>query len=223
MIIPIITIDGTSGVGKGTLALNLAKEFNFHLLDSGAIYRVLAYATNKNEINLTDVKCLSNLALNMNLTFQFEQNEIQLLLDGQNITKEIRNETIGAIASKLGAIPDIRLNLLEKQRSFAQIPGLVADGRDMGTVVFPDAPVKLFLDASPESRAKRRFIQLQNSGKHASFGLILTEIIERDNRDKNRTVAPLKPANDALIIDTTNLDIDAVYKIAKSHIISKNI
>ena len=209
--IPVIAVDGPSGVGKGTLCQALANHFNWHLLDSGAIYRVLALAALKKNIALDDINQLTELALNLPLTFDSSHDEVKALLAGVDVSKEIRTEQTGGAASKVAAINEVRTALLQRQRDFRQLPGLIADGRDMGTVVFSDAPVKIFLDASAQSRAERRMKQLQDKQIHAKFGEILQEITARDERDRNRAVAPLKPAVDALIIDTTSLSIQDVF------------
>lgn len=209
--VPVIAVDGPSGVGKGTLCQALANHFKWHLLDSGAIYRVLALSALKQNIALDDEQKLSQLALNLPLTFDTTGIEVKVLLNNIDVSKDIRTELTGGAASKVAAINSVRTALLQRQRDFRQAPGLIADGRDMGTVVFKDAPVKIFLDASAESRAERRMKQLQDRQNHVKFAEILQEITARDERDRNRTVAPLKPADDALIIDTTSLSIQDVF------------
>ena len=209
--IPVIAVDGPSGVGKGTLCQALANHFNWHLLDSGAIYRVLALSALQQNIALDDTKQLATLALSLPLMFDSNSDDVKVLLDGVDVSREIRTEEAGGAASKVASINEVRVALLQRQRDFRQLPGLVADGRDMGTVVFTDAPVKIFLDASAQSRAERRMKQLQDKQIHAKFGEILQEITARDERDRNRAVAPLKPAVDALIIDTTSLSIQDVF------------
>ncbi len=219
--IPVIAVDGPSGVGKGTLCQALANHFNWHLLDSGAIYRVLALAALKQNIALDDINQLTELALNLPLTFDSSHGDVKVLLSGVDVSKEIRTEQTGGAASKVAAINEVRTALLQRQRDFRQLPGLIADGRDMGTVVFSDAPVKIFLDASAQSRAERRMKQLQDKQIHAKFPEILQEITARDERDRNRAVAPLKPAVDALIIDTTSLSIEDVFNQAIMYIKEK--
>ncbi|MFQ1056041.1 (d)CMP kinase [Gilliamella apicola] len=209
--VPVIAVDGPSGVGKGTLCQALANHFKWHLLDSGAIYRVLALSALNQNIALDDEQKLAQLALNLPLTFDTTGIEVKILLNNVDVSKDIRTELTGGAASKVAAINSVRTALLQRQRDFRQAPGLIADGRDMGTVVFKDAPVKIFLDASAESRAERRMKQLQDKQNHVKFAEILQEITARDERDRNRTVAPLKPANDALIIDTTSLSIQDVF------------
>ena len=206
----IITIDGPSGSGKGTVCHLLAKKLGWNLLDSGALYRITAYAAIENNIALDDIEALSDLALNLNVRFISNGVGVDTLLDGENVGDKLRTETVGKAASQVAAIQRVRDALLARQKAFAQAPGLIADGRDMGTVVFPSAPVKIFLDASAEERAQRRFNQLQGKGFSVNIAQILDEIKDRDYRDRNRSVAPLKPADDALLIDSTSLSIDEV-------------
>ena len=208
---PVVTIDGPGGAGKGTLCMLLATKLGWHLLDSGAIYRVLAVAALKHQIALDDITSLAELAANLNVHFPIEDDQVLIVLDGVNVTDEIRTEITGNLASKVAAYPAVRAALLSRQQNFVQSPGLIADGRDMGTVVFPFAPLKIFLDASAEERAKRRQLQLQQKGINVNFDNLLQEIQERDFRDRNRPVAPLKPADDAVVIDSTNMSIDAVF------------
>jgi cytidylate kinase len=208
---PVVTIDGPGGAGKGTLCMLLATKLGWHLLDSGAIYRVLAVAANRREIALDDVNSLADLASKLDVRFPIENDQVLIVLDSQDVTAEIRTEATGNLASKVAAYPEVRAALLQRQQNFAQYPGLIADGRDMGTVVFPTAQVKVFLDASAEERAKRRQLQLQLKGINVNFDALLQEIQERDFRDRNRPVAPLKPADDAILIDSTSMSIDAVF------------
>ncbi len=208
---PVVTIDGPGGAGKGTLCMLLATQPGWHLLDSGAIYRVLAIAANKREIALDDINSLADLASKLDVRFPIENNQVLIVLDGLDVTAEIRTEATGNLASKVAAYPEVRAALLQRQQNFAQQPGLIADGRDMGTVVFPTAELKIFLDASAEERAKRRQLQLQLKGINVNFDNLLQEIQERDFRDRNRPVAPLKPADDAILIDSTSMSIDAVF------------
>lgn len=216
--IPVITIDGPSGVGKGTLSLSLAKYLGWHLLDSGAIYRVLAYQALKLHVPLENEPTLTKLACVLPLTFQGSSAGMKVLLAHEDVSNAIRTEEVGNAASKVAALPKVRDALLQKQRDFRQSPGLIADGRDMGSVVFPDAQVKIFLEASPKSRAKRRMKQLQKKGICVKFGEILQEISVRDARDRNRPVSPLKPAPDALVIDSTSLSISDVFEKALTYI-----
>lgn len=209
---PIITLDGPSGTGKGTLCHLLAKHLNWNMLDSGAIYRVLAFAARKNGLNTHDVEQLVPLALKLNLRFESsDNNETQVILDEENISQEIRSEQCGQDASTIAVIPEVREALLERQRSFAQAPGLVTDGRDMGTVVFPEAVLKIFLYADEQERAKRRHLQLKEKQINVSLAQVEEDLAKRDTRDTARTHAPLKPADDAIEIDTTSLSIVQVF------------
>lgn len=203
--IPVITLDGPSGSGKGTIAQILATELGWHFLDSGALYRILAYAAQRRGIALDDRTGLADLARNLPVTFSIHNSKI--LLNDIDITNEIRTEQAGNAASQVAVIPEVRAALLARQRAFRTAPGLVADGRDMGTVVFPDAPVKVFLTASAEERARRRYNQLIEKGLDANLSTLVADIAERDRRDATRSVAPLVPAEDAEIVDTSDLDI----------------
>ncbi|CAJ0994438.1 Cytidylate kinase [Sodalis praecaptivus] len=211
---PVITIDGPSGAGKGTLCKALAEALQWHLLDSGAIYRVLALAALHHQVAIDSEEALVPLAAHLDVRFEVEQGQLTVVLEGEDVSQAIRNETVGNTASQIAAFPRVREALLRRQRAFRAAPGLIADGRDMGTVVFPDAPVKIFLDASSEERAHRRMRQLQEKGFSVNFERLLSEIKERDDRDRDRTVAPLVPAADALVLDSTRLTIDEV--IAKA-------
>lgn len=206
----LITVDGPSGSGKGTVCHILAKKLNWHLLDSGALYRILAFAALQEKISLDDQSKLVELALNLDVSFKSNGVGVDTLLAGDNVGDKLRTETVAQAASQVAAIQPVRDALLARQKAFRQAPGLIADGRDMGTVVFPDAPVKVFLDASAEERAQRRFNQLQEKGFNVSIAQILSEIKERDFRDRNRAVAPLRAADDALVIDSTSLTIAEV-------------
>jgi len=208
----LITIDGPSGSGKGTVCHILAKKLKWHLLDSGALYRILAFAALKKQLPLNDSAGLASLALTLDVSFVSNGSGVDTLLSGENIGDKLRTEVVGQAASEVASIEQVRAALLARQQAFLQAPGLIADGRDMGTVVFPDAPVKIFLDASAEERAKRRFNQLQDKGFNVSIAQILSEIKERDYRDRNRAVAPLRPADDAFVIDSTSLTIDEVVE-----------
>lgn len=214
----VITVDGPSGAGKGTLSHALAEKLQFDLLDSGAIYRVLALAAIEENIALDDEATLSALAQRLNVKFVPENQQISVLLNDKLVNQAIRTESAGMNASKIAVFPKVREALLQRQRAFSTERGLVADGRDMGTIVFPNATIKLFLDASAEERAKRRCKQLQEKGFNANFAEILDEIKKRDFRDRNREVAPLIPAKDALILDSTHLSIDQVIQQALDHI-----
>ena len=211
---PVMTIDGPSGAGKGTLCQLLAEKLGWHLLDSGAIYRVLSLAALHHDVELDSEAALVPLAANLDVQFQVEGDLVKVILEGEDVSRTIRTEQVGNAASKIAAFPRVREALLRRQRAFRQAPGLIADGRDMGTVVFPEAEVKIFLDASAEERAQRRYKQLQDKGFDVNFECLLTEIRERDDRDRNRAVAPLVPAADALVLDSTELNIEQVIEKA---------
>lgn len=217
----VIAVDGPSGVGKGELTKRLASALDYELLDSGAIYRVLGYAVRKAGLALFDEESVVQEAKLLNLSFECLDDGVHVLLNGEDVSSEIRTEEAGNNASKVAAYPSVRMALLQRQREFLKEPGLIADGRDMGTVVFPKANVKLFLDASAEVRANRRMLQLQQKGKEADYQKVLAEIKERDDRDRNRPVAPLKPADDALVIDTSDMTIEEVYMTACDYIFKK--
>lgn len=207
---PVITIDGPSGTGKGTICRLVAKNLKWHCFDSGAIYRILAYAAMTADIDLQDESKLQPLAESLEVQFQEKGDYTQILFGSEDITAAIRTEQCGIAASKIAALPQVRQALLKRQRAFRQWPGLVTDGRDMGTVIFPDASIKFFLNASPEERAKRRFNQLKKQGTHANLAEIFRDLLQRDVRDQERNAAPLVPASDAVLIDTTNLTVAEV-------------
>ncbi len=208
--IPVLTIDGPSGSGKGTIAQMMARKLGWHYLDSGAIYRVLALAALKQQIDVSDETALAELAKDLDLVFALQDEGLEVLLNGEEVSQDIRSEQMGNAASKVAAYPKVRAALLQRQRQFRQAPGLVTDGRDMGTVVFPDAQCKIFLTASAEERARRRYKQLKEKGIGSTLSDLVAEISERDARDQQREVAPLKPASDAVVLDSTGLDIAQV-------------
>ena len=208
--IPVITIDGPSGVGKGTLARWLGNELGWHTLDSGALYRLTALAAQQQNIALDDAEALAELAANLAIRFAGTAEQERIYLNEQEISQSVRTESCGNAASIVAALPAVRTALLQRQRDFRQQPGLVAEGRDMGTVVFTEAQLKIFLTASAEERAKRRYKQLKEKGINANLAPLTQEVVERDRRDSQRQIAPLKPAADAHILDTTGLDIAAV-------------
>ena len=210
--IPVLTLDGPSGVGKGTVASIIAQKLDWHLLDSGAIYRAFAIVASNNDIKIDDIDGLLKLANNFDISFKLNSNHepLNVYLNNVEVSSELRTEKTAALASQFAKIESLRKVLLVKQRQFKKLPGLVADGRDMGTVVFPDAPFKVFLTAEVSERAKRRLKQLQESGIAGNISHTLAEVQKRDERDVNRQHSPLKPAKDALVIDTTNLSINEV-------------
>ena len=210
--IPVLTIDGPSGVGKGTVANIVASTLSWNLLDSGAIYRAFALAASKRNITIKDTEALLSLASNLNLKFEsdLENKKLSVYLDHIEVSSELRTEKTAELASKFAKIGPLRESLLVRQQRFKELPGLVADGRDMGTVVFKDAPFKVFLTANVEERAKRRLKQLQDKGIAGNILQTLDEVKKRDERDASRKHSPLKPAKDALIIDTSNLTINEV-------------
>ena len=212
MNVPVITIDGASGTGKGVVTHIIAKKLGWNLLDSGVLYRVLALSAQQHGIFLEDEAGLVRLAEQLDVQFITTEtgDPPLILLENQEVTDTIRTEKIGNAASKAGALPAVRTALLGRQRAFRTPPGLVTDGRDMGTVIFPDAIVKIFLTASPEERASRRYNQLNAKGIHVNLGALVDELRERDKRDQERSVAPLKPAVDAILIDTDSLTIEQV-------------
>jgi len=209
--VPVITIDGPSGAGKGTVARIVAEKLGWHLLDSGAIYRVLAVATQYHQVDVNEEEPLIPMAAHLDVQFEISSDgESKVILEGEDVTDTIRTEKIGKLASQVAAFPRVREALLRRQRAFKVPPGLVADGRDMGTVVFADAGVKVFLTASAEERAERRFKQLKEKGHDVKIGRLLDDIRQRDERDQNRDVAPLIAAEGALVIDSTDVSVDSV-------------
>lgn len=209
----VITVDGASGTGKGSVSQLLAKRLGWKFLDSGALYRVLALAAQKHRVALDNEKALEVLGEHLDVQFiAQESNNPHIILEGEEVTDVIRTEKIGNAASIIAALPAVRACLLSRQRAFRERPGLVADGRDMGTVVFPDAELKIFLLASPEERALRRYNQLKERDISVNLGDLISELRERDKRDQERTVAPLKPAEDAICIDTDHLTIEQVVE-----------
>lgn len=212
--VPVITIDGPSGSGKGTIAQRLAKKLGWHFLDSGGLYRAVGWAVLHEKIDPTDHDALQKLIKRINIHMEIEQisDEAHIICNNQDVTNEIRSEACGQMASITSAIPFVRAALLDRQREMRKMPGLVTDGRDMGTVVFPDATLKFYFVASVEERAKRRFNQLKQRGKDVNLRDIQMELHTRDERDANRTIAPARPAADVFMIDTTHLDIGGVLQ-----------
>ena len=214
---PVVTIDGPGGSGKGTVCALLARELGWHLLDSGALYRLTALTAHQRTIDLDDEQAVAVVAEHLDVQFLAGDagEPTKILLDGNDVTTAIRQEEIGIAASKVATQPAVRSALLARQQAFSELPGLIADGRDMGTVVFPNAPVKIFLTASAEERAKRRFLQLQEQGVNVSLDRLLEDIVRRDEQDTNRAVAPMRPADDAIILDSTKLNIQEVLTRVK--------
>lgn len=221
----VITIDGPSGSGKGTIAGLLAQKLGWNLLDSGALYRLLAFAARNHGMDLANEEALKTLAAHLDVQFiaAADGKPQRIILEGDEVTDAIRNEQVGAGASQVAALPAVREALLQRQRAFLEAPGLVADGRDMGTVVFPQAPLKVFLTASAEERARRRYLQLKGKVDGVSLPSLLDEIRERDERDMRRAVAPLKPAIDAIQLDSTELSIEQVLDRILSEVANRDL
>ena len=212
---PVICIDGPSGAGKGTLSQHLAAELGWHLLDSGALYRVVGFAGRLASISLEDSDAVAGIARSLDVDFRPTYDGVSVWLAGEDVTVYLRTEEGGRDASTVAALPPVREALLLRQQELARPPGLIADGRDMGTVVFPQAPLKIFLTASAEARAERRFHQLQGMGESVSLARLLADIEQRDARDQSRIVSPLVPAEDAIVIDSTALSADEVLQAAR--------
>jgi cytidylate kinase len=210
--VPVIAVDGPGGSGKGTVTTRLADYLGWHFLDSGALYRLAAVAVMKEKVSLDDEIALGETAANLDIRFETSGDSVRAVLDGQDVTELLRSEDTGVMASKIATIPAVRAALARRQRDFRQLPGLVADGRDMGTVIFPDAKLKVFLTASAEIRTERRYKQLKEKGESVNLTRLFREIKARDLRDQSRSIAPLRPAEDAVIIDSTEMSIDEVFE-----------
>ncbi len=221
--VPVICVDGPSGSGKGTLAQRLASHLGFHLLDSGALYRIVGFATLDHGVAWDDEVSVTQIARDLDVSFVTTDLGVRVIYCGRDVTEPVRSVRGGEGASAVAAIPSVREALLVRQRELAAAPGLIADGRDMGTVVFPDAPLKIFLEASAMARAQRRQSQLQLQGEDVSLPRLLEAIEARDTRDRTRSVSPLVPAEDAVIVDSTDLTADAVFERVLSHVVAKGI
>ena len=209
---PVITLDGPGGAGKGTISTLLAEKLGWQFLDSGALYRLTALAAMNHGVELSHESAVAVIAEHLDVRFAKSEQGTRVVLENDNVTDAIREEQVGRNASVVAAYNRVRDALLKRQRAFATLPGLIADGRDMGTVVFPEAPLKIFLTASAEERARRRVSQLTEGGVDADYDQVFADIVERDERDRNRATAPLKPADDAIELDTTELSIPAVVE-----------
>ncbi len=208
----VIAIDGPSGAGKGTLSQLVAKRLGYHLLDSGALYRLVALSAIKQAADLQDEQTIADIASQLQVRFDVTGDATRVVLAEEDVTDPIRHERVSMSASVVAAYPSVRAALLQRQKDFAQAPGLVADGRDMGTTVFPKAQVKVFLTASAEARAERRYKQLTQKGAVVDMAELVKDIKDRDGRDTNRATSPLKPADDALVLDSTSLTIEQVLE-----------
>ena len=210
---PVITVDGPGGSGKGTIAMRVAEKLGWHFLDSGALYRLVAVAAMDRGVQPDDEETLGDVACNLDVSFGISGEGMVILLDGNYITGRLRSEQVSVMSSKIATFPVVRAALVERQRAFRKTPGLVADGRDMGTVIFPDAILKIFLTAIAEARAQRRYKQLKEKGESVNLSRLFRDIKKRDERDSGRAVAPLRPAPDAHVIDSTELGINEVLQV----------
>jgi CMP/dCMP kinase len=221
--IPVIAVDGPSGSGKGTLAVWLARRLEWHLLDSGALYRIVAWSALTDAVELDDGAALARLAARLTVRFEIDSADVAVWANGRDVSAAIRAEAVSVAASRVAALAPVRAALLQAQHRFCTAPGLVADGRDMGTVVFPNARLKIYLDASAEERAARRYNQLKDKDLSVSLRALLASIRERDERDRSRAVSPLEPAADAVVIDSSGLSIEAVCARVWQHVVEQGL
>ena len=221
--VPVIAVDGPSGSGKGTLAVWLARRLDWHLLDSGALYRIVAWSALARGVSLDDAATLAQLAATLQIRFEVTAADVIVWANGADVGQAIRAENVSVAASRVAALPPVRHALLRAQHQFRVAPGLVADGRDMGTVVFPAAPLKIFLDASAEERAQRRYKQLKDKDLSVSLRALLASIRERDERDRSRAASPLKPAADAVVIDSSGLSVETVCARVWEQVIARGL
>jgi CMP/dCMP kinase len=221
--VPVIAVDGPSGSGKGTLAVWLARRLQWHLLDSGALYRIVAWSALTRAVELDDGAALARLAAELTIRFDIDTSDVTVWADDRNVSAAIRTEDVSVAASRVAALPPVRAALLDAQHRFCVAPGLVADGRDMGTVVFPTARLKIYLDASAEERAARRYNQLKDKDLGVSLRALLASIRERDERDRSRAASPLKPAADAVVVDSSGLSIEAVCARVWQHVVERGL
>jgi len=219
--IPVITVDGPSGVGKGAVCTALAQAYGWHLLDSGAVYRAIALVADRANVDPADEAGLLALCSSVDLQFLPTSEGVSVCIDGEVVDEALRSESVSQMASKVASVPAVRRALLARQHGFRQLPGLIADGRDMGTVVFPDAKAKIFLTASPEQRAQRRYKQLKGKGEEVILDRLFSDILERDKRDRERVVSPTVPAPDAIVIDSTDVPLDEVIAQAMAYVEEK--